>query len=99
MTAEPNHRDLARALAPELVREMLPVLRRDLERQPPGGEREIGELSAKMEGIERWVSTMSLEVAAMRGTIDRARGAWALLLLLGTAAGAAGALIGRWIWR
>lgn len=58
-------------------------------------DRQIGELTAKVASLERWVSTISRDVREMRSTIDKAKGGWAVLLLLSGFAGTVGALIAK----
>lgn len=58
-------------------------------------QRTLGEHGARLVAVERDVSEISRDVKAIRETLAQARGGWKTLMLVGGAAGAVGALLGK----
>ena len=54
-------------------------------------ERDIGELSARMGGVETDVSQLAADVKAIRSTIDMAKGGWRSVAIVAGVAGTCGA--------
>lgn len=60
-------------------------------------ERSIGRLEGRMSALETQVLEIHADTKSMRATLNQARGGWKTLLLVGGAAGAVGALIGKFL--
>jgi len=60
-------------------------------------DHELGALSAKVEGLEKWVEDISADVKVIRSCLDQQRGGWKTLAVVGTIAGAIGAMLGKFI--
>ena len=60
-------------------------------------DHELGVLSAKVEGLERWVEDISADVKAIRSTLDQQSGGWKALAVVGAIAGTVGAMLVKFI--
>ena len=60
-------------------------------------QREIGRQGGRLDSLERDMSELKTDVKAIRETLSQAKGGWKTLLMVGGAAGAVGAVIGKFI--
>lgn len=56
-------------------------------------DHELGVLSAKVAGLETWVTDISKDVKAIRSTLDQQRGGWKALAAVGTISGIVGGFL------
>lgn len=59
--------------------------------------RDIGRLEGRVAGLESNVVEMKIMLAAVHDTMMQVRGSWRVMLMIGTAAAAVGALVASFI--
>ena len=60
-------------------------------------DRELGELSAKVEGLEKWMEDISRDVKSIRSNLDQQRGGWKALAVVGAISGSVGAALAKFV--
>lgn len=72
-----------------------PILDHEIKEHRAVIEREIGQHDERLRTLEREVQELRKDVRELLSEVQHAKGGWKTLMMVGGAAGAAGALVGK----